>query len=81
MKLEEQKVLVNTVCFSMSMTKPFGFKLETSEESKRGFYHTTIILEVLTVSHFVELNVFLNVLCKLDCVPCFSNTQQQNLLT
>lgn len=38
-------------------------------------------LKVLTVSHFVELNVFLDVFCKLYCVSCLTNTQQQNLLT
>lgn len=36
---------------------------------------------VLTIPHFVELNILLDVLCKLYCVSCFSNTQQQNLLT
>lgn len=37
--------------------------------------------EVLTVPHFVELHILLDVLCKLHCVSSFSHTQQQNLLT
>lgn len=37
--------------------------------------------ELITVSHLVELNILLDVLCKLYCVSSFPDTQQQNLLT
>lgn len=36
---------------------------------------------LLTIPHLVELDILLDVLCKLCCVSSFSNTQQQDLLT
>ncbi len=35
----------------------------------------------LTISHFVKLDIFLNVFCKLYCVTSFTHTQEQDLFT
>uniref|UniRef100_A0A0E9WTD9 Uncharacterized protein n=1 Tax=Anguilla anguilla TaxID=7936 RepID=A0A0E9WTD9_ANGAN len=35
--------------------------------------------ELITIPHLIELDILLNVLCKLHGVACLSNTQQQNL--
>lgn len=49
--------------------------------SNRRLCHASCVDQVLTVPHFVQLNILLDVLCKLYCVSCFSDTQQQDLLT